>query len=1097
MAEERGGRRPSGRRAVLRGVARSLAVMMLTVGVNGVLASLAPRYEPVYLSLAAVALIGWFDGFLAGLVAALVLAGMYEVLFSPLHGFSGRSTFIPVVAALLLATLAALARRIHARPALTVDSVAVPAEPGESQEWPAVVAALDHQGPRRTAPQPEEGAGAKELQVLRAEVLSLRAQLGVARSENDQLSHASRTIERDAKTQLAQERARGTAREDGHTRLTADLAQAVATIQRLREEAGVAQQEIASLHEQQQGDGNAVATALADLGVARTAAEQLRATERAAAAQIESSQKRIRDLTEELGAAAKRTASALDRAEAETATRVRKEQEFAAHEQRLHEQYEAESEHLQSAASSALEEIQRLRAANDELRKSLTEAGERHESAGRELVALRSGSAAPTEEQQRDADARAAIEQERDSLRAAVAAAEARVNDLQKSQDAVLAELRHTRSAEEKLRAESEGLRLSSAELAASRGRIEELVGALARESSLRKEAEERLAQSQSAGASGAQQLEQARQRLARAEAEGADLRRTNEQHTVTANEKLAAALAAREAAVEELQRTRAAEESLRHQLDEVRSRETAVSLESEQLREGLQLAESERAGHAAEREHAAASIEEGRAWVGTLQARIGELQVQLEDSAHAAAVAAESAREQLEREWSDKLQGIVTSLAFDHESDVGDLMTEREGARAETRSAVSRMEELQRAAGQSAQLRASLEEKILALDQQVQAERARVTEALASRESLDQQWGEKLQQIVTNLASDHENDLGEAVMLRESARAEARSLEKRVQLLQKAVQEAQGTRTPLEERTTQLQAELEAERLRADEEQAARVRIEADWSDKLQTIVSHLASDHESDMGQALMEKEGAKAEARTLGMRVHALQQKLESDRGALDKALEKWNGVRQSLLGRLARAESELEALRGPGRDVFDTGEPASGTTDVFPPPSMDVQRARAEVLEVAEQAQEAFRRATSSGTVRVPSTSRRPLVLIVDQDPGVRGTSRETLISNGFDVLTASDGLEGLRIAISHKPEIVIADASMPKMDGRELCQLIKSNQATAGVKVILMTGSSPSEGSDQIPPELAPDTLLQKPVRFDVLQATLSTLLQQA
>ena len=299
------------------------------------------------------------------------------------------------------------------------------------------------------------------------------------------------------------------------------------------------------------------------------------------------------------------------------------------------------------------------------------------------------------------------------------------------------------------------------------------------------------------------------------------------------------------------------------------------------------------------------------------------------------------------------------------------------------------------------------------------------------------------------------------------------------------------------EERAAQLQAEFEAERLRADGEQAARVRIEAEWSDKLQTIVSHLASDHESDMGQALMEKEGAKAEARTLGMRVHALQQKLESDRGALDKALEKWNGVRQSLQGRLARAESELEALRGSSRDVFDTGEPASGATEAFPPPSLDVQRARAEVLEVAEQAQEAFRRATSSGTVRVPHTSRRPLVLIVDQDPGVRGTSRETLISNGFDVLTASDGLEGLRIAISHKPEIVIADASMPKMDGRELCQLIKSNQATAGVKVILMTGSSPSEGSDQIPPELAPDTLLQKPVRFDVLHATLSTLLQRA
>ena len=315
------------------------------------------------------------------------------------------------------------------------------------------------------------------------------------------------------------------------------------------------------------------------------------------------------------------------------------------------------------------------------------------------------------------------------------------------------------------------------------------------------------------------------------------------------------------------------------------------------------------------------------------------------------------------------------------------------------------------------------------------------------------------------------------------------------MQLLQKAVQDAQGSPTPLEERTRELQSQLEAERARANAEQSARARLEAEWSEKLQTIVTHLASDHESDMGQALMEKEAARAEARTLGMRVHTLQQKLDSDRGSLDQALEKWNGVRQSLQARLARAEEELASMRAAGSPLGV--ERTSGTTAAFPRPSDDAQRARAEVLEVAAQAQEAFRRVTSAGTVRVPSISRRPLVLIVDQDPGVRGMSRETLISNGFDVLTASDGLEGLRIAISHRPEIVIADASMPKMGGRELCQLIKSNEATAGVKVVLMTGGEVSGGSEKIPPGLAPDLMLQKPVGFDLLQTTISNLLQQA
>ena len=65
-------------------------------------------------------------------------------------------------------------------------------------------------------------------------------------------------------------------------------------------------------------------------------------------------------------------------------------------------------------------------------------------------------------------------------------------------------------------------------------------------------------------------------------------------------------------------------------------------------------------------------------------------------------------------------------------------------------------------------------------------------------------------------------------------------------------------------------------------------------------------------------------------------------------------------------------------------------------------------------------------------------------------------RDGLARQGFDTITAADGLEGLRLAVAHKPAVVIADATMPKMDGRELCQLIKSNPETAGVRVLLLT-----------------------------------------
>lgn len=1033
---------------------RSVALLMLAIGVNGVLTSVAPRYEPVYLFLAAIAMIAWWDGPIAGILAASLLAITYEVLYSPLGHLSPRGLVVPFAVGSLLALLASLARRIHrARPSLAGKQVGV-IDGGITDASSAggeTVAALDAPASPVVPLTGPASVRSEAVALLRAETGSLRSDLAAARAEIDRLTHASRTLDRDARTQLAQERARSTVRDDEHARLSSDLAQAVDTIQRLREEASAAQQELASLHEQQQGDGHALSTSLAELAATRASADALRTAERDAAAQLETAQKRIRDLTEELGAAAKRTAAALDRADAEAAARTRKEQEFAAHEQRLHEQYESESEHLQSAAAKALEEIQQLRAAQDELQKALASERLQRESAVHELEALRSES---------DPSA----DQERESQRAAIAAAESRLRNVEVSRQSALDELRLTRASEERLREEMERLRQDSAESVAhleeARRHAGEREGDLRRQSELLTQAEQRAIEAQAATVAAASELAELRERLEAAEAAAAS-QQLAEQRELASAERAEAATAdatrqqaLREQAETALARAVGEADDLRQQMEQMR---TALTDEQRSAQHLVQARD--------------AALEEVRS--------VGQL-----------------VRDEVEREWSVKLQKIVTDLASDHESDVGDLVTQREEARADARSAHAKAEELQRAAAHGLEQQTLLQERLRELEQRVEAERLRAEEALAAKAARDQEWNGKLQRIVDNLASDHENDLGEAVMLRESARAEARSLEKRVQLLQTAVQEAQASRGPLETRVLQLQSQLESERQRADAETAARAQLDAEWSEKLQTIVGHLASDHEADLGQALMEKEAAKAEARTLGMRVNALQQKLDSDREGLDKALEKWNGVRQSLQARLARAEEELAALRGPLTTSREEADRSSGTTAAFPPPSPDAQRARAEVLEVAAQAQEAFRKATSSGTVRVPAATRRPLVLVVDQDAGVRGLSRETLIAHGFDVLTASDGLEGLRIAISHRPEIVVADAAMPKMDGRELCQLIKSNRATAGVKVVLLTPGEFLEGSERIPSQLAPDSLLQKPVQFELLQTTLATLLQR-
>ena len=64
-----------------------------------------------------------------------------------------------------------------------------------------------------------------------------------------------------------------------------------------------------------------------------------------------------------------------------------------------------------------------------------------------------------------------------------------------------------------------------------------------------------------------------------------------------------------------------------------------------------------------------------------------------------------------------------------------------------------------------------------------------------------------------------------------------------------------------------------------------------------------------------------------------------------------------------------------------------------------------------------------------------------------------------------------------------------------MDGRELCQLLKSTQETASVKVILMTGIYTTEGpAESITREFEADEMLRKPVKFEAMKSALASLL---
>lgn len=87
---------------------------------------------------------------------------------------------------------------------------------------------------------------------------------------------------------------------------------------------------------------------------------------------------------------------------------------------------------------------------------------------------------------------------------------------------------------------------------------------------------------------------------------------------------------------------------------------------------------------------------------------------------------------------------------------------------------------------------------------------------------------------------------------------------------------------------------------------------------------------------------------------------------------------------------------------------------------------------------------------------PGSLPRPFALIVDDDPLVLTVAERALRSAGFATLTNSNPEQAYAIANAILPDVVLTDALMPRLDGRDLCLRLKSDPRTSTIKVIVMS-----------------------------------------
>jgi signal transduction histidine kinase len=83
--------------------------------------------------------------------------------------------------------------------------------------------------------------------------------------------------------------------------------------------------------------------------------------------------------------------------------------------------------------------------------------------------------------------------------------------------------------------------------------------------------------------------------------------------------------------------------------------------------------------------------------------------------------------------------------------------------------------------------------------------------------------------------------------------------------------------------------------------------------------------------------------------------------------------------------------------------------------------------------------------------------KPVVLVVDDDEVGRLICTDLLLDNGFEVIEADDGQPALELFIQHKPDIILMDVMMKKMDGFAACQALRSLPGGATVPVLMVTG----------------------------------------
>jgi len=116
-----------------------------------------------------------------------------------------------------------------------------------------------------------------------------------------------------------------------------------------------------------------------------------------------------------------------------------------------------------------------------------------------------------------------------------------------------------------------------------------------------------------------------------------------------------------------------------------------------------------------------------------------------------------------------------------------------------------------------------------------------------------------------------------------------------------------------------------------------------------------------------------------------------------------------------------------------------------------------------------------------------------ILIADDEPNVCSLV-SSMLGKDYTVLKASNGEEAINVARSQKPHLILMDIMMPKVDGYTACSIIKTDQSTKMIPVIMLTGVG-HELNKKLANEIGADGYVTKPFTLQDLLDTIGQFLR--